>query len=290
MRFFSVLFFFCFISTAFAGREISTQIYDIDMGQPHEEPLIFLSTGQVVTLPLENKSLFHDLKLAIKNKKWFLITINDEREIVSLKEIPAPPTAIQNAGIKSVLNELPYEPSILKDMNQARTLFYEARTGHHKDSQCYNRAHVWSYEWRTKRNVYSSKAWLFFTRRFIRKYQFEWWFHVAPMIHVVSDGAVRERVMDMKYSTRGPLKLKQWTDIFVRDNSHCPVVEKYSDHANFPESGSCFVMKSSMYYYQPIDLEKLETKGVKKTRWLESEVRHAYEEAFKTTLEEQTHE
>lgn len=123
----------------------------------------------------------------------------------------------------------------------------------------------------------------FFTRKYIRKYKFEWWFHVAPMVHVVHDGEVKERIMDIKYS-KGPLKLKQWTDIFMRDSAHCRVVDKYTDQANFPESGSCFVMKSSMYYYQPIDLELLEVQGQEKMRWLEPEVRHAYMDAFQVTL------
>jgi len=44
------------------------------------------------------------------------------------------------------------------------------------------------------------------------------------------------------------------------------------------------VMKSSMYYYQPIDLELLEVQGQEKMRWLEPEVRHAYMDAFQVTL------
>ena len=106
---------------------------------------------------------------------------------------------------------------------------------------------------------------------------------MAPMVHVVVNNEVKERVMDIKYA-KGPLKLKQWTDIFMRDNADCPVVEKYSDHANYPESGSCFLMKSSMYYYQPVDLEQLELTGIGKSRWLAPEVKHAYLEAFDITL------
>ena len=88
----------------------------------------------------------------------------------------------------------------------------------------------------------------------------------------------------MKYA-RGPLKLKQWTDIFMRDNADCPVVQKYSDHANYPESGSCFVMKSSMYYYQPVDLEEEELSGTVRNRWVPAEVSHAYQEAFSPNTE-----
>lgn len=264
--------------SAFSQSTVSTQIHDIDMGQVGEEPLIFLTSGQVVTYPLSNKALMDKFREAILKKTWFEFTINNERQITDFKEIASPPRPVIFKSM-SLQNEAPYSPSILKDMDVARSFFYEARKTQKLESQCFNRAHVWSYEWRKKHNLYSSKVWLFFTRRFIRKYQFEWWFHVAPTVHVIVDGAVRERVMDIKYS-QGPRKLKQWTDTFMRDNANCPVVEKYSDHANYPESGSCFVMKSSMYYYQPVDLEQLELTNIGKSSWVEAEVRNAYLEAF----------
>lgn len=268
-----------FSFNVFSQSTIETQIHDVDLGGVNDEPLIFLTTGQVVTL--QNKNLLKNFRDAARNKTWHEVVIDNDRNVLSIKEINAP---VQGA-LKTInfFQEESFSPSILKDMNQARNYFYEQRQDHHKDSQCYNRAHVWSYEWRTKHNFYSSKAWLFFTRKFIRKYKFEWWFHVAPMVHVVVNNEVKERVMDAKYA-RGPAPLKQWTDIFMRDGAHCPVVEKYSDHANYPESGSCFVMKSSMYYYQPIDLEMKELTDFTKFRWLETEVKHAYEEAFKIKL------
>jgi hypothetical protein len=278
MRSLLVLVVILFSFSLFADSEVSTQVNDIDMGLVNEDPLIFLSSGQVVTYPAGDKAFYAKLREGIKNKVWFHLTINDSREITALKEIAAPLPRFDEI-ISYTSEELtPYTPSILKDLDQARSFFYDARATH-KESQCFNRAHVWTYEWRTKRNLYASKVWLFFTRKFIRKYKFEWWFHVAPMVNVVVDGSVKERVMDIKYA-KGPLKLKQWTDIFMRDNADCPVVQKYSDHANYPESGSCFVMKSSMYYYQPIDLEELDVTGKTKSRWLEPEVKNAFLEAF----------
>ncbi|MFP5384871.1 MAG: protein-glutamine glutaminase family protein [Bacteriovoracia bacterium] len=284
MRFLLVLLVTIFSHTLFADTQLSTQIFDIDMGQNNEEPLIFLTSGQVVSFPKADKALISTLKKGITNRTWFLITINDRREILHLKEIPSPLSFQSEVPAKAWTVETEvYHPSVLKSLDQARSFFYEARTNAREESQCFNRAHVWSYEWRIKHNLYSSKAWIFFTRKFIRKYKFEWWFHVAPMVHVVIDNQVKERVMDIKYA-RGPLKLKQWTDIFMRDKANCPVVEKYTDHANHPESGSCFLMKSNMYYYQPVDLEQKEITGTEKLRWLEPEVRHAFKDAFDATL------
>ena len=279
------IFFFLFLIfslSVFADTQIKTQIHDIDVGMGQDVPLIFLTSGHVVSYPFGKKTEMDQLREGLQKKLWFLFTINEKREIIEIQEDSSP--SIQNdAPEKSINFSETFSPSILKSMDEAQTVFTEARRNARQESQCFNRAHVWSYEWRTKRNLYSSKAWVFFTRKYIRKYKFEWWFHVAPMVHVVHDGEVKERVMDIKYS-KGPLKLKQWTDIFMRDSAHCRVVDKYSDQANFPESGSCFVMKSSMYYYQPIDLELLEVLGQEKTKWLEPEVRHAFMDAFQVTL------
>jgi Glutaminase len=271
-------------SPLYAQSIVSTQIHDIDMGQVGEQPLYFLSTGQVVTYPNVDKAIFERLKSAVTKKSWFVLKLNENKEIVELKEI-APPPSIMTEKELLLEETTPYTPSILKNLDVARAFFYDAKTTHKEESQCFNRAHVWTYEWRKNKNLYSSKIWLFFTRKFIRKYKFEWWFHVAPMVHVVADGVVKERVMDVKYA-RGPISQKRWTDIFMRDSADCPVVEKYSDHANYPETGSCFVMKSSMYYYQPVDLEMKEIMGYEKTKWQETEVKQAYLEAFDIKLGE----
>ena len=265
-----------------ANTQVKTQIHDIDMGiQGIDEPLIFLTSGQVVKFKILDKQLLSELQEAVRNKTWYEITINDEREILNLEVIQTPEFSAVNQKMLQ-LQSIPYEPSILKSLDAARTYFYDARTNP-KESQCFNRAHVWAYDWRVKHKLYTSKVWLFFTRKFIRKYKFQWWFHVAPMVHVQVNGEVKERIMDVKYA-RGPIKLKTWTDIFLRDYAECPVVDKYSDQANFPESGSCFVMKSSMYYYQPVDLEQRELTGVDKSSWLEPEVKQAFVEAMDITL------
>ena len=286
---FFILFSMIFVAKVYAETVIKTQIHDIDIGFEKEVALIYLSTGQVVKFPTADKQQIEKLKTSAKNDKWFSLTINNKREIIKIEEILGIFKHKKKTFYKSILaDEEIYRPSILKDLETAKKLFFAARADHRKESQCYNRAHVWSYEWRIKNNLYSSKAWVFFTRKFIRKYEFEWWFHVAPMVHVVIDDKVKERVMDIKYSPRsGPVSLNQWTRIFMRDNADCPVVEKYTDHANFPESGSCFLMKSSMYYYQPVDLEEKQIPGMTKSRWLETEVRHAFLEAFDVILGEE---
>lgn len=281
MRILMLLLLSSWCSSLWAINYVSTQIYDIDMGKKDEDPLIFLANGQVVTIPSISPSSLKYLQAAVINKSWLTFHLGNNREVLGID--PAVPPPLKWKGFTERKASMEFRPSILPNMEMANQLFNEARSNARNESECFNRAHAWAYEWRIKNQLYSSKTWLFFTRRYIRKYKFDWWFHVAPMVHVVDNGIVKERIMDIKYS-RGPSDLKRWTNIFIRDRSDCPVVDKYSEHANHPESGFCFVMKSSMYYYQPVDLERLELLDDVRGHWDEVEVRKAFKDAFDEEL------
>ena len=183
-----------------------------------------------------------------------------------------------------------YIPSVLSSYEQARNLFLEMKKSPIQESQCWQRAHVWNYEWRVKHDLFTSKAWIFFTRKYLRENpDFGWWFHVAPMVHVNMDGVIKERVMDRNHSN-GPMMIKRWTDSFVRDRSVCRLVETYSDHANFQDSASCFLQKSSMYFLQPVDLELFEKFATPRASWVEAELVEAYDKAFQVKSENTTGE
>lgn len=261
--------------------ETISQVKDIDQGSNLDsEALIFLSNGRVVRVRKESTELLSQLQKAKIEKKWLKFKVpNKSLDEVSVSSHPFKSDHIKNLTFK---NEPQFEPSILPSIDRARLLFNDAKLNP-KESQCYNRAHVWVYDWRIKNNVYSSKVWIFFTRKYIREHKFEWWFHVAPVVHVLTENEVKRRVMDIKYS-RGPLSINRWTDIFMRNSAKCPIVDKYSDQADYPESASCFLMLTSMYYYQPVDLDMLERKGTVRSRWSYSEVKHAFEEAFEINI------
>lgn len=270
------------LSQQVVAKEIVTSIHDIDHSAT-EEALVFLSNGQVLKIHNFEKSLIEKVTSNLFKKMVVKIQYSDDRYIENI-EILSKRADLKNKNfsLQAKFQETQYRPSILSNLDEARSFFYDARQNH-KESQCYNRAHTWTYDWRVKRNLYSSKVWLFFTKRYIRRYKFEWWFHVAPMVHVIIGNEVKERMMDIKYA-RGPIKLKTWTDIFIRDGADCPVIEKYSDQADHPESGYCFLMKSSMYYYQPVDLEQLELTGIEKNVWHEPEVKQAFLDALEIQI------
>jgi hypothetical protein len=270
------LFFLLLLTVSFtvSSETFKSRIESIDYpDQMPGEVLAFLSNGQVVKIPDQEIKIWDTVHKAKDSRQWLQITTDDSREISQVAQAKPHVSSTDEASTKST-----YIPSVLKSPEWANKYFNESRRNS-KHSQCFNRAHVWSYEWHKKHRFYSSKMFLFFTRKFIRDRNFEWWFHVAPYVHVTIGNKVKERVMDMKYSS-GPQTVKNWLTKFTKSNSPCLTVKTYSDYANYPENGQCYLMRASMYYYWPLDLENEELNGTIKTSWAKEEVDIAYEEAF----------
>ncbi len=271
-----------------AATQVTTRIHDIDHGDHiTDDALVFLASGQVMKINVNNTDLLEKLNESLQNHETVSLEVNENREILDVlpqleksvsTETEPVPQPLQEPKLLGPYPMSGYTPSVLTPEN-VKSYFREMRHASKEETQCFNRAMVWTYEMRVKHNVYSQKVWIFFTRKYIRKYNFEWWFHVSPMVRMIVDGQVKERVIDRKYSS-GPLPIQKWGNIFLRDDFKCPTVHSYSDHANYPEAGSCFYMKSPMYYYQPVDLEFLEKYGNVQSSWNETNVRAAYAEAF----------
>ncbi len=267
------------LSSLSKSNTLRTTVHSIDLGNNSgDQVMVMLSTGEVLWLSKKEESLIKEFQNAYNQKLVLKINFSTKKILSS----SATDFKLKNFSFNQTdTDPMSYIPTIIQDEEELKKLFLGARRTSKPETQCFNRAHIWTYEWRINHRVFSSKTWLFFTRKFIRKYKFDWWFHVAPTLTVQVDGKLVEKIVDIKYA-KAPLKMKSWTDIFVRDYADCPVVNRYSDYADSPEEGSCFVMKSSMYYYQPIDLEDLELTGIQKMKWIRGEVQEAYREAFDT--------
>lgn len=182
-----------------------------------------------------------------------------------------------NNGEKSFFTPQ-YVPTIYPSYNFATDVLGGMRRNWNNDSQCYDRSHVWSYE-ETFAGRYLQKAFLFFSDAYIGRYNYPWWFHTAPYALVRLNGEVVERVMDPAF-TRYPLKFKLWTDMFMKNKVDCKLITKYSEYSTHPGEDDCYMMKTNIYFWQPKDLEALERSGVEKTKFIEWEIKHAYENAF----------
>lgn len=264
-----------------ANSTISSMVHYIDLDpRPGEDALVFLSTGEVGRVPMQDQDKINALLEGRDNKTWFRIVLNDEREIIRFKEIDQPASIASSQNQFFLKQHATFKPTIVKDLNWANTYFQQQKLKT-KESQCFNRAHVWSHELYKKHNIYTNKIFLFFTRKYIRETNFGWWFHIAPLMHVAVGQDVKERVLDRKYN-KTPATVHTWIKTFMKEGHPCATVTTYSDYANYPESNYCYIMRASMYYYWPLDLEREELYGHQKVGWNEDELRSAYKDALGT--------
>jgi hypothetical protein len=140
---------------------------------------------------------------------------------------PAAPVTAKPAAMAEA-NLYGYQPSILASMADAQTLFNEERNLAH-DSQCHERALVWSHDMYTAHNVKSMKVMMFFTTQFQNTYlritkgklwgwnvkPYKWWYHTAPFVYVGN----QEVVIDREF-VPGAMTLDQWTHFFMSEFIH----------------------------------------------------------------------
>lgn len=270
-----------------ASQTYLTQIEDIDYGElPNEETLVFLSNGIVAKLNpqkwMQPKDFFSPTHF---KSTWFKVKLSKERLILNIKKDFKQKSHAQTSAHFHSNSELfeTYIPTTIEDLSTAKNYFREARYNP-KESQCFNRAMVWTYEWWKKHSLRSQKILIFFSRNYIRRYNFEWWFHIAPLVHVLDKDKVVEKVMDRKY-TSGPKGVIEWANIFLRNDAPCPMIKKYSDYADHPYTGECMLLRTHMFTYQPADLQMYEAWGYQKNSFVKKEVRDAYLEAFDEVLQ-----
>lgn len=166
-----------------------------------------------------------------------------------------------------------YQPTILESPEVAQKVYNllptEIFTGR---SGCFQRAHQWSYMLNQKYGIKSMKVFLFFTHRYQREFNYNWFYHVAPVIPVrvqQADGsyAVEERVFDPTFVTApntseryrdydsGPISIERWIKYFIYPDLECPLVENYADYEKYQEQYYCYIMKTPMFTYIPANLE-----------------------------------
>lgn len=158
-----------------ANREIISQIYQIDNGIKNDDVLVLLTNGHVVKISDQDKKKFPPISYEKSLNEWYQFKLDKNRFIKSIKKILSPQ---KDFKLSSPLNLeiLEYTPTTIKTLSLARRYFAESRYNP-KESQCFNRAMIWTYEWWKNHEIRSNKIFLFFTRSYIRKFNFEWWFH-----------------------------------------------------------------------------------------------------------------
>ncbi len=269
MKFYFIIIFF--LSHVARAEVVRGHIISLELGSRGQDHLLKLNTGRVIFL--ENKDAQQKF---LKTDTLYDLMTDKKNYLVNHRKIKEIHEGQKSARAYSFMPK-PFSPTILKDSVQAKNIFLRMRRNYKKDGQCFNRAHVWTFEEFRKYNTKLEKIFIFFTDRYIRLYRFHWWFHVSPMTYV----GKFPRVLDRRYSS-GPLTTKTWTDIFMKSKHSCLLIDKYSDYFLNQESQHCFLHHASMYQVIPRDLEKLELYGEGKEFFFKSEIDRAYRDAFLT--------
>lgn len=287
------------ITFAHAGLTTSDSFIvkmDIAEDSPGSMPLLFLSSGEVIESdlsPTERSKMHEALSKKLKIKVWakrdkdfnsttrrkmvrFFITPELSNKAKSLKNFPSK----QFTSNKGLINT-----QILRASSEAsvNSIFYSMRTDTKKDSQCYNRAHVWNWEIHNKfitsdnDKVHMGKLWIFFTTRYIREYNYNWWFHIAPYMKVSYNS--EDIVLDRAFFNT-PLTQTQWSNFFMQNNAYCPEVKKYSDYEKRQKTEYCYHIKTSSYYWQPWHIEQFESHNIDREKWAQYDINVAYKNAI----------
>lgn len=213
---------------------------------------------------------------------WVDVEFGSDREITSLKSAPRPVESLVNTRFESLFGQesvQEFRPTVYASYQAATNALNSFRRDSLKEAQCYDKAHIWTYEENYYHQSRLMKVFLFFSDSYIERYNNPWWFHVAPMGLVKMGSNINERIMDAGFA-QFPLKLKLWTDLFMKNKASCKIMEKYSDYSHHPGEDDCYVYKASMFFWQPKDIEALEAGQSAKTQFINWEIRHAYKYGF----------
>lgn len=165
-----------------------------------------------------------------------------------------------------------YQPSVIESEKAALGLYQKLPTENFKGSSgCFQRAHNWSYQLATRNNINSMKIFLFFTTRYQREFDYEWAYHVAPLLPVKkADGSVEEQVFDPTFVNtpswetgearnnydNKPISVKEWSKYFIFPEAECPIVDNYQDFADYQERYYCYIIKTPMFTYIPRSIDQ----------------------------------
>jgi hypothetical protein len=232
----------------------------------------FENERQIEITKVSNSSSQADLITDIYNPadKQLPVVLNTQKEMYShqrFNEIRfSSQNALEHAGVTKVAT-----------YNDAQSLMDQFNGETDEDSQCYNRAHMWSYESLVKNKVSLGKIWIFFTKKYIRENKYKWWFHIAPYTEVAADG--QKYILDRGF-TLIPYNVQNWKNLFITTKANCPVITKYSEYSKNQYAEDCYLMYSSQYYWQPWQLKSLERKGYRTWGYKQKDLRITYRNAL----------
>jgi hypothetical protein len=262
------------VGSAQAGNTVETQIHDLIGGNADGIGKV-LSQADGRVYRLQTQSLqWPILEDARKSQSWVKLEVSEKGEILSVARIAAPQQDESDEIEKSLIDMGPqnqtFAPSRFRSVAEVTRLFNGLENNHRKRSQCFQRAMLWSYGLWANRGIHTVKLFMFFTREYIQRYNYDWWFHVTPAVYVGDDIYTIDRTF-----TDRPLTLKEWTDSFIESKRACPIITHYREYESRPYGEHCLIRAVPMYHYQPADIETSDTTGIPRTRFLSGDIEAA---------------
>lgn len=276
--------FFLFIQSLSYAGELITTVFNVIESQRTDSILILSGTdGRVYKAPRSPENLAYFKSFIGEVVK---LTYSESGTEASVLKIQIPNPAEVDPRVMD-LNHFQYNqlrrfaPTDLQSYEAANEIFKGMlNDGDRRRSQCFKRAHMWTYDMWSQLNVYSQKIFIFYTQRYIQLEDFGWWFHVAPM--VVANG--EELVLDGTFMSK-PVTVREWQDYFIKSKKiTCPVIEDYNVFSSGQWKRLCYLIKVPMYYFRPSDIKRRDTKGIERNHWVLEELQDA-RRAFKNYRE-----
>lgn len=171
-----------------------------------------------------------------------------------------------------------YQPTLFSSYTELKKIFDQMPLGFKsggivdlgRNSQCYQRAELWSYDLHRNFKVELMKVFVFYTHAYKEDYyrrhhqKFDWWFHVAPyaLVKDAQTSSLKEFVLDPTFAT-SPLSMKDWTDLFIESKKKCGEFISYLDFekevVNGPDAifgtEHCYIVRVPATDYDPTDVE-----------------------------------
>lgn len=295
------------MSVAAQAAEVLTRVHAVQPGVSPREALSVLTTadGRIYSIPATERAAIARLQSAVHSGRPVHLALDAaEDSILTVSEATAQEARLYDDDYSAQADGTDefqakhlfdladhYNPTITNTDAETEQLFQSLTTRTRGTSQCYQRASYWAHHMWRRQGTRSMKIFMFMTEAYRTlapprgKPQHRWWFHVAPMVYQrLADGTVQERVLDRGWprTITHPQTIADWTTVFIDTGKQCRIIDSYQAvldmqaewrrdpravryHARNAEH--CLIRIAPMYYYQPLDLEALDLRGVQRSTW-----------------------
>jgi len=238
------------------ARTLTTPLFAIETSTRYPDKLevLALESPRIFFLNSSLTDLINTAKVALQTHSWVKITTDsDDSEITQIEILDSQPAYLGTRPYSWAVST--YQPSLLSNQNDGRRLFDSLDSYSDADlsDNCFARAHYWSRDMEINFDIQSMKVFVLFTPLYRNKYNFNWWYHVAPYVPLQNEGLEKSQVFDPSYE-KAPKPLQDWVFHFAAQAKDCRVAKTLSEYYDNLALGGCVIITANMYHYTPSDL------------------------------------